>query len=115
MHDLKWDDLYITPQEFLDLFTKAAKESMYFKDSWDKTWHPEDLFYNMDSVLEGMGNGLSVYLGLVGERVRARKFGQPAPARTQVFGGTIPTSELSENIPASGPVYASNSVSGDNV
>ena len=115
MHDLKWDDLYITPQEFIDIFTVAAQDSMYFQNSWDRPCHPEDLFYNMDSVMEGVGNGLIRYLSLIGPKVRARQLKQERESRTQVFGGTIPTSELSENIPASGPVYASNNIFGDNV
>lgn len=92
MHDMQWDDLYVTPQEFIDMLTVAAKDSMYFRESWDRPMHPEDIFYNMDSVLEGMGNGLAIYLGRVGARVRSRK--QTVP----VFGGTVPKDDYDAKI-----------------
>ena len=103
MHDLTWDDLYITPQEFIDLLTEAAKDSMYFNNGWDKTWHPEDLYYNMESVMEGMGNGMRAYLSLVGERVRAKKKQVP------VFGGTIDEAKLDGWTRKQKPTYTNNS------
>lgn len=102
--NLNWNDIQLTPQEFIDIFTEAAKNSSYFTD-WNSKWHPEDMFYNMDSVLESLGNGLAAYTHILGERFRDKQ-------RTAVFGGTIPTSELSNDSPAS---YARNTAFGDNV
>jgi hypothetical protein len=120
MSNLNWDDIQITPQEFINIFTAAAKDSSYFNDQWDKPWHPEDLFYNMEAVLEGMGNGLRGYLGLIGNKVRMRELNEQFESRwgqhenrTQVFGGTIPTSSLGDDSPA--PSYARNTAFGDNV
>lgn len=107
--NLDWNEIYVSPDEFLEILKFAAQESGYFND-WDHKWHPEDMYSNMESVFESVGNGLTAYTRLLGQRFRDKQ-------RTAVFGGTIPTSALSGDSSTKyrEPYYTDNRVFGDNV
>jgi hypothetical protein len=129
MIDLEFTDLYISPNDYLDICEKVAAESDFFNDMDDKKWHPEDLYYNMSTITETVGKTLMHYVSLINtRRVRRnspatvnidelmRKYQAANPARTQVFGGTVPSSEFDAAYSMPNvATYAGNNLSGDNV
>jgi hypothetical protein len=124
MNHFEFVDLHISPNDYFEICAKVAAESDCFDDMDDKKWHPEDLYYNMSTITETVGQTLMHYVNIINNNRRVRKkppetvdldnlmreYQAANPARTQVFGGTIPNSELNNT-----PVYASNNVFGDNI
>jgi hypothetical protein len=72
-------DISITADEYFKILRRTWEESDYFT-GWDKKWHPEDLYVNMDTVFNSVGNGIVAYCHLINERDRAIKNFSPAYA-----------------------------------
>lgn len=122
---MEFSDMSITIDEYFKILRNAWENSAFF-NGWEQEWHPDDLHCNFDTVSRSVGDGLSFYTTLVGEKVRkSRKnsnfqknydsdqktvndmklqaaAAKANPERVQVFGGTI-------------PAYTNNRVFGDNV
>jgi hypothetical protein len=118
MSDLEFEfgDLYLSANEYLDLIAKVAQDSEFFDNMDDKTWHPEDLYYNMSTITETVGQAIKHYMTFVNSRRLANVRGTRAeaiqkniqdimneyqaanPERTQVFGGTVPSSAFGDNV-----------------
>lgn len=63
-----WDDMLITPDEYIQMFVKTAKQSSFFSEKgWKDRWHPEDLHYQFDAVFESFGNALMQYFNVIRE------------------------------------------------
>jgi hypothetical protein len=123
----------ITIDEYFKILNEAWERSPYFS-SREEEWHPEDLFSNFDSVARGVGEGLVAYTNIVGQHVRKKA---PSPyqstkktvtdamvqeagyrllqeqkaansERVQVFGGTVPESELNKDLFTGNDVFGGN-------
>lgn len=68
---MEFSDMRVTADEYFDILRKAWENSPYF-DGWEREWHPEDLYFNFDSIFRGVGEGLAAYTNLVGIKTRRR-------------------------------------------
>jgi hypothetical protein len=74
MIDMEWKDLYLTPEEYLDLFNKIALDSEWAGSlNSDNSWHPEDLHVNMQSMFDVFGKSIAEYVLVVREKSRWRQ------------------------------------------
>ena len=90
--EVEWKDLYLTPEEYLDLFHKIALDSEWGGSlNSNSAWHPEDLHINMQSMFDVFGKSIAEYVQVVREksvwRQRARQMEEnnvSNPDRTKV-------------------------------
>lgn len=81
-------DLYLTPEEYLDLFHTVALDSEWAGSLNSNTpWHPEDLHVNMQSMFDVFGKSIAEYVQIVREKaIWKQKAEKPVsnPERTTV-------------------------------
>ena len=69
MKEMEWKDLYLTPEEYLDLFNKIALDSEWAGSlNSNNAWHPEDLHINMQGMFDVFGKSIAEYVQVVRER-----------------------------------------------
>ena len=74
MKEMEWKDLYLTPEEYLDLFNKIALDSEWAGSlNSNNAWHPEDLHVNMQSMFDVFGKSIAEYVYVVREKSRWRQ------------------------------------------
>jgi hypothetical protein len=88
MIDAEWKDLYLTPEEYLDLFNKIALDSEWAGSlNSNSAWHPEDLHVNMQSMFDVFGKSIAEYVQVVREKTVWRQRAEKHvgnPDRTKV-------------------------------
>ena len=72
--NIDWKDLQLTPEQYLDICKDVAKKSDFFSDWESSTWHPEDLYYNMSTITETVGQTFIAYFNLVTKRLSTKEF-----------------------------------------
>ena len=129
--NIDWKDLQLTPEQYLDICKDVAKKSDFFSDWESSTWHPEDLYYNMSTITETVGQTFIAYFNLVTKRLSTKEFVYSPDAKTvedmtiqstfkkwsdsrsanpdRVQAAGDSNSELSQK------TYSSNNIFGDNV
>lgn len=58
--NIGFKDLYVTPEEFMDLVLRVYEKQDSFGKINEKG-HPEDIFYGMDLIFRSVGYAISEY------------------------------------------------------
>ena len=65
---LEFKDLYISPEEYIELIYDAAETSGYFNNGMSERQHPEDIAFAFSHIINGVGHAILSYSQLIWNR-----------------------------------------------